>query len=62
MQNISSNCKLKSKYFIQRTENCKKFRINYRKDAIKNLEFICKILETMQNASRCKPESVKNLE
>ena len=62
MQNISSNCKLKSKYFIQRTENCKKFRINYRKDAIKSLEFICEILETMQNASKCESESLKNLE
>lgn len=47
---------------MQKTENRKKFRINSKKDAIKNLEFICKILETMQNASRCKPESVKNLE
>lgn len=62
MQNINSNYKLKSKYFIQRTENCKKFRINCRKDAIKSLEFICEILETMQNASRCEPESLKNLE
>lgn len=47
---------------MQRTKNCKKFRINCRKDAIKSFEFICKILETMQNVSRCKPESVKNLE
>lgn len=30
----SKYCKLKSKYFIQRTENCKKFRINCIKDAI----------------------------
>lgn len=47
---------------MQRTENHKKFRINCRKDAIKGFEFICEILETMQNASRCEPESLKNLE
>ena len=47
---------------MQRTENHKKFRINCRKDAIKSFEFICEILETMQNASRCEPESLKNLE
>lgn len=35
MQNISSNYKLKSKYFIQRIENCKKFRINCRKMQLK---------------------------
>lgn len=29
---------------MQRTENCKKFRINCRKDAIKSLEFIYKAL------------------
>lgn len=47
---------------MQRTENRKKFRINCRKDAIKSFEFICEILETMQNASKCEPESLKNLE
>jgi hypothetical protein len=62
MQNISSNCKLKSEYFNLRIKNHKKFRINCRKDAIKSLEFICEILETMQNASKCEPESLKNLE
>ena len=29
---------------MQRTENCKKFRINCIKDTIKSLEFICKAL------------------
>ena len=29
---------------MQRTKNCKKFRINCRKDAIKSFEFICKAL------------------
>lgn len=62
MQNISSNCKLKSEYFNLRIKNRKKFRINCRKDAIKSLEFICEILETMQNASKCESESLKNLE
>lgn len=47
---------------MQRTENRKKFRINSKKDAIKSFEFICEILETMQNASKCEPESLKNLE
>lgn len=47
---------------MQRTENCKKFRINCKKDAIKSLEFICEILETMQNASRYESKSLKNLE
>lgn len=47
---------------MQRTENRKKFRINSRKDAIKSLEFICEILETMQNASKCEPKFLKNLE
>lgn len=45
-----------------RIKNRKKFRINCRKDAIKSLEFICEILETMQNASKCESESLKNLE
>ena len=27
--------------------------------AIKSLEFICEILETMQNASKCESESLK---
>lgn len=61
MQNISSNCKLNSKYFIQRIKNRKKFRINCIKDAIKSFEFICEILKTMQNASKCESESLKNL-
>ena len=52
MQNISSNCKLKSKYFIQKTENCKKFRINCRKDAIKSLEFICEVLKVIAEYSK----------
>lgn len=38
----SKYCKLKSKYFIQRTENRKKFRINSKKDAHEYFEFICR--------------------
>lgn len=34
---------------MQRTENCKKFRINCRKDAIKSFEFICKISVVIAN-------------
>lgn len=49
MQNINSNCKLNSKCFIQRTENCKKFRINCIKDTIKSFEFICKISVVIAN-------------
>lgn len=29
---------------------------------LKSLEFICEILGTMQNASKCEPEFLKNLE
>lgn len=43
MQNISSNCKLNSECFMQRTENRKKFRINSKKDAHEYFEFICRI-------------------
>lgn len=45
----SKYCKLKSKYFMQRTENCKKFRINCMKDAIKSFEFICRISVVIAN-------------
>ena len=62
MQNISSNCKLKSEYFNLRIKNRKKFRINCIKDTIKSFEFICEILETIQIVSKCEPEFLKNLE
>lgn len=34
---------------MQRTENCKKFRINCMKDAIKSFEFICRISVVIAN-------------
>ena len=34
---------------MQRTKNCKKFRINYRKDAIKSFEFICRVSVVIAN-------------
>ncbi len=34
---------------MQRTENRKKFRINSKKDAIKNFEFICRISVVIAN-------------
>lgn len=37
---------------MQRTENCKKFRINCRKDAIKSLEFICEVLKVTAEYSK----------
>lgn len=42
-------CKLKSKCFIQRTENRKKFRINSKKDAHEYFEFICRISIVIAN-------------
>ena len=45
----SKYCKLKSKYFIQRTENRKKFRINSKKDAHEYFEFICRISVVIAN-------------
>lgn len=49
MQNISSNCKLNSECFIQRTENRKKFRINSKKDAYEYFKFICRISIVIAN-------------
>ena len=49
MQNISSNCKLNSECFMQRTENRKKFRINSKKDAHEYFKFICRISVVIAN-------------
>ena len=52
MQNISSNCKLKSKYWTPSIESCKKFWISIRKNALWCFEFICEVLEVIAECSK----------